>query len=287
MVWVHGERCIILRSMSSLPPVAITDAPDGTRNLFGVPVAPLTMPQVVERVAAAIATRKQLLIGVVNAAKITNMQRDEELRRSVLDADLVLADGMAVVWASRILGRSLPERVAGIDLMMELLRRGSDERWGVYFLGATQEVLDRVLAEVPTQFPGVRIAGSHDGYFGPDDEAAIAREIGASRADILLVAMTSPKKERFLARWSATLDVPVCHGVGGSFDVLAGKVERAPLSWQRMGLEWLYRVRQEPRRLWRRYLVTNTLFFGLVIKELVRTGSIKQRVALFSAFSLF
>ena len=94
--------------------------------------------------------------------------------------------------------------------------------------------------------------------------------ISSARPDILLVGMTSPKKERFLARWSDALTVPVCHGVGGSFDVLAGKVRRAPLLWQRLGLEWLYRVKQEPRRLWRRYLVTNTVFCAMVATSLAR-----------------
>jgi N-acetylglucosaminyldiphosphoundecaprenol N-acetyl-beta-D-mannosaminyltransferase len=120
-------------------------------------------------------------------------------------------------------------------------------------------------------YPGVQVAGSRDGYFKDAEEQAVAADIGASRADILLVAMTSPKKEKFLARWSETLGVPVCHGVGGSFDVMAGKVERAPDLWQRLGLEWLYRVKQEPRRLWRRYLVTNALFCGMLCSAFVRS----------------
>jgi SAM-dependent methyltransferase len=113
----------------------------------------------------------------------------------------------------------------------------------------------------------VVLAGRHHGYFPPEEEPAIARAIQAARPDILLVGMTSPRKERFLARWGSDLDIPVCHGVGGSFDVLAGKVRRAPRAWQRAGLEWLYRVLQEPRRLWRRYLVTNTLFCLLLLRE--------------------
>jgi N-acetylglucosaminyldiphosphoundecaprenol N-acetyl-beta-D-mannosaminyltransferase len=244
--------------------------PPSVHELFGIPIAPLTMAEVLDRVAEAIVRRTPLLIGVVNAAKVVNMQRDEALRRSVLEADLVVADGMAVVWASRALGAPLPERVAGIDLMMEILRRGHEAGWAIYCLGATQEVLGGVTTRIAADFPGVRIAGSHHGYFGQEDEPAIARAIRAAEADILFVAMTSPKKEEFLARWNQTLSVPVCHGVGGSFDVVAGKVQRAPASWQRLGLEWLYRVKQEPRRLWRRYLVTNVLFCALVLMELGR-----------------
>jgi N-acetylglucosaminyldiphosphoundecaprenol N-acetyl-beta-D-mannosaminyltransferase len=240
------------------------------REILGVPVDALTMDQVLDRVEDAIARRAPLQIGVVNAAKVVNMRRDPALREDVLSSDLILADGIAVVWAGRLLGRALPERVAGIDLMHGIFRRGAARGWRVFCLGATRAVLDGVLARVAADYPGVQVAGSHDGYFKDAEEESVAAEIGASRADVLLVAMTSPKKEKFLARWSAVLGVPVCHGVGGSFDVMAGKVDRAPEAWQRLGLEWLYRVKQEPRRLWRRYLVTNTLFCGMVAQAAVR-----------------
>ena len=197
----------------------------------------------------------------------------------MLDSDVVVADGVGVVWASRILGAALPERVTGIDLMTQMLRRGNEEKWAVYCLGATEDVLARVVAHIGEHYKGVRVAGHRNGYFSAADEPAIAESIRASGADILLVAMTSPKKEQFLARWHTTLNVPVCHGVGGSFDVVAGKVERAPESWQRLGMEWLYRVKQEPGRLWRRYLVTNVLFCGLVVKEFIRGGARKTGAA--------
>ena len=113
------------------------------------------------------------------------------------------------------------------------------------------------------------MVGRHHGYFTSQEEPGLVAAIADAKPDILLVGMSSPKKERFLARWGDQLGVPVCHGVGGSFDVLAGKVRRAPLAWQRLGLEWLYRVKQEPRRLWRRYLVTNTLFCAIVLSELI------------------
>jgi N-acetylglucosaminyldiphosphoundecaprenol N-acetyl-beta-D-mannosaminyltransferase len=245
--------------------------PVPVRQILGVPVNAMTMEQVLDRVQDAIARRAPLQIGVVNAAKVVNMRRDPALREDVLSSDLILADGIAVVWAGRILGRRLPERVPGIDLMHGMLRRGAGLGWRVYCLGATREVLDGVLARMAADYPGVQVAGSRDGYFKDAEEQAVAADIGASRADILLVAMTSPKKEKFLARWSETLGVPVCHGVGGSFDVMAGKVERAPDLWQRLGLEWLYRVKQEPRRLWRRYLVTNALFCGMLCAAFVRS----------------
>jgi len=254
-------------SPQSAPP-----ASPGTpiRNLFSIPVHAMRMEEVLERVDETIARRGGLQIGVVNAAKIVNMRRNDLLRRSVLSSDLILADGISVVWASRLLGRPLPERVAGIDLMMGMFRRGNERGYSLFCLGATDEVLDKVAARIKADFPNIRQVGRQNGYFPEEEEEAIAGHIAAANPDILLVAMTSPKKEKFLARWSGRLGTSVCHGVGGSFDVFAGKVMRAPERWQRLGLEWLYRLKQEPRRLWRRYLTTNTLFCAMVLSELLK-----------------
>jgi N-acetylglucosaminyldiphosphoundecaprenol N-acetyl-beta-D-mannosaminyltransferase len=246
-------------------------AAQGTRQeLLGVPIDALTMGQVLDRVDKAIVERDRLRIGIVNAAKLVHMRRDATLRADVLSCDLILADGVPVVWASRLLGRPLPERVAGIDLMLGMLRRGNQAGYRVYCLGASEGVLAAAVTRITREYRGIRLAGYHHGYFTPQEEPALVAAIAGAQPDILLVGISSPGKERFLARWSDQLGVPVCHGVGGSFDVLAGKVRRAPLAWQRLGLEWLYRVKQEPRRLWRRYLVTNTLFCGMVLSAFVR-----------------
>lgn len=236
-------------------------------ELFGISVAAVRMEDVLPMVDTAIAARRPFQIGVVNAAKVVNMQRDPRLRDDVLASDIVLADGMSLVWASRLIGRPLPERVAGIDLMFRLLERAAIKGHRVFCLGATQDVLDAAVANFRARYPAVIIAGTQHGYFTAGEEPRVAKAIADSRADIVFIAMTSPRKEQFLAQWSRVLDVPVWHGVGGSFDVAAGKVERAPILWQRLGLEWLYRVKQEPRRLWKRYLVTNTLFVRAVFSE--------------------
>lgn len=236
------------------------------RTLFDVSIHAATLSQVVAQCRAAIDTRRPLMIGVVNAAKIVNMARDPLLRNSVCSADLVLADGAAVVWASWLLRQPLPERVAGIDLFEALLALAHDQGYSVYLLGAKQEVLEEVVRRIGARHPGIRIAGYRNGYFGDAEAPAVARDIALAHPDMLFVAMTSPKKETFLAHHAAELAVPVCHGVGGSFDVLAGKVARAPRTWQRLGLEWLYRVLQEPRRLWKRYLVTNSAFIAMVAR---------------------
>ncbi len=238
-----------------------------SRRLFGFQIHAVTMQQTITLCERTIARHEHLTIGVVNVAKIVNMTRDLKLAEAVLRSDLVLADGIGVVWASHLLRAPLPERVAGIDLFEKMLALADRRGFSVYFLGATQEVLDEVLRRVRSDYPGLLIAGSRHGYFSDDEAEVVAEDIARARPQMLFVAITSPKKEIFLARWGRRIDVSVCHGVGGSFDILAGKVRRAPTAWQRLGLEWLFRVLQEPRRMWWRYLTTNTAFIGLLLRE--------------------
>jgi N-acetylglucosaminyldiphosphoundecaprenol N-acetyl-beta-D-mannosaminyltransferase len=241
-----------------------------TVSLFDIPIAAVTMDAALDLIDRAIVDRRPLQIGVVNAAKVVNMGSDAGLRGAVLSSDVIFADGASVVWASRLLGAPLPERVAGIDLMTGMLARGNTRHYRVFCLGATEEVLAATVARIRAEYPGVEVVGHHHGYFKRDKEERVARMIAIARPDILFVAMTSPKKEEFMARWSDEMKVPICHGVGGSFDVMAGKVKRAPELWQRLGLEWLYRVKQEPGRLWKRYLVTNVQFIMMVAREVFR-----------------
>ncbi|SHO51455.1 WecB/TagA/CpsF family glycosyltransferase [Desulfopila aestuarii] len=241
-----------------------------TVQLFDIPIKAMTMKQALDLIDTAIAISSPLQIGVVNAAKVVNMHRNPDLGADVLSSDVIFADGASVVWASRLLGNPLPERVAGIDLMMGMLERGNHKGYRVYLLGATEEINSTVAERITTDFPGVIVSGRRNGYYLPEEEESIANDIAQSEPDILFVAITSPKKEQFLSKWSDTIHVPICHGVGGSFDVYAGKVKRAPLAWQRCGMEWLYRLVQEPRRMWKRYLVTNSLFFWLTIIEVAK-----------------
>jgi N-acetylglucosaminyldiphosphoundecaprenol N-acetyl-beta-D-mannosaminyltransferase len=161
--------------------------------------------------------------------------------------------------------------------MMGILERGNGRGYRVYLLGAEEDVVRTVAERIQRDYPNVVIAGYRNGYFTAAEEAAIAAAIAAAKPDVLLVAITSPKKERFLAQWGPQLGVSVYHGVGGSFDVYSGKVLRAPPVWQRLGLEWLYRLLQEPGRLWRRYLHTNSMFIWLVIKDWLRNASGRKR----------
>ncbi|HEY6630838.1 MAG TPA: WecB/TagA/CpsF family glycosyltransferase [Rhizobiaceae bacterium] len=238
--------------------------------LFGVHFDAIRMEDVVARAHSAIATRRRLLIGVLNAAKIVNMRRDPLLRGSLMECDLMLADGQSVVWASKLLRRPLPERIAGIDIFENLLGLANRAKHSVYLLGARPEVLHTLEMQIRERFPDLRIVGSHHGYFDMKEAPQVADRIRQSGADMLFLGITSPKKEIFLGTYGPSLDVPVLHGVGGSFDIMAGLTRRAPASWQRLGMEWAYRVLQEPGRLWWRYLSTNTIFMLLTLRELVR-----------------
>lgn len=203
---------------------------------------------------------------VVNVAKLVNMQADATLKTSVENCDIINIDGMGVVWGARFLGHDVPERVAGIDLFYELLEMSAQQGYPVFLLGAEQKIVEKTAEVVKKLYPDINVAGYHHGYFW-DDEKAIVDKIQRSKAKLLFVAITSPKKENFINQWKEQLGVSFVMGVGGTFDVCAGKTKRAPLWMQKCGLEWLYRVIQEPRRMWKRYLITNTQFFLLLIKE--------------------
>lgn len=241
------------------------------QDLFGLSFDAVTLGEAVQQCRDALTDRSPMLVGVVNAAKAVNLRSDGMLRDSLLESDLLVADGQSVVWASRMLGRPLPERVAGIDLFEALLQVAADDDRSVYLLGAKREVLDALVETITTRWPGLRIAGHRDGYFDVEDSAAVAADIRASSPDMLFLGITSPKKEIFLGTYGPTLGVPIMHGVGGSFDVMAGVTRRAPRAWQGAGMEWAFRLLQEPRRMWRRYLRTNSAFLLLVARDVLRT----------------
>jgi N-acetylglucosaminyldiphosphoundecaprenol N-acetyl-beta-D-mannosaminyltransferase len=225
------------------------------------------MRETIARIVTAISGDQHLHHTVVNAGKIVNMHRDPQLRESVVNADIINADGQGVVWASRILGKPLKERVAGIDLMEELVKVAYLKGFKVFFLGAREDIVRTVVDHYSTVYSPDIIAGYRNGYFKREDEAKIARDIAASGANILFVAMSSPMKENFLYQHRNLLKkVNFIMGVGGSFDVVSGLVKRAPVWMQKSGFEWLYRVYQEPGRMFTRYLVGNARFVRLVLR---------------------
>ncbi|ATD02919.1 UDP-N-acetyl-D-mannosamine transferase [Pseudoalteromonas tetraodonis GFC] len=225
-----------------------------------------TMQETVSFIESRIEQKQFLQHVVVNVAKIVNMQKDPVLAESVKACEVINIDGMGVVFGARFLGHNVPERVAGVDLFHELLSMSAKRDFPVFLLGATEEVVSKTVSKVKAQNPNLNIAGYNDGYFW-DDEEAVVTKIRESGAKLLFVAITSPKKENFINKWQDKLGVDFVMGVGGTFDVVAGKVKRAPLWMQKAGLEWLYRVIQEPGRMWKRYLITNSKFAYLLIKD--------------------
>jgi N-acetylglucosaminyldiphosphoundecaprenol N-acetyl-beta-D-mannosaminyltransferase len=237
--------------------------------IAGIPVTNITEDEAVALIDELISVGGPHYGAVVNAAKVVAANQDPELKRALLNADFVTADGMSVVWASRLLGRSLKQRVTGIDLFERLLAHAAEQELTVYFLGARDESVRGLVELAWNRFPALRIAGYHNGYFQESDDDAICEEIMRSRADLLFVAMGSPKQELWITSNILLTGVRFALGVGGTFDHLSGKVRRAPKWMQSSGLEWLHRFVQEPARLWRRYLIGNSAFVLLIIKQLL------------------
>lgn len=236
-------------------------------SFLDIPIDALTMQETLNIIDAAIANRKPIHHVVVNAAKIVNAQKDEQLKASIVNCDIINADGQPIVWASKFLNTPLPERVAGIDLMESLVLLASKRNYRMFFFGAEEIIVKTVVEKYKKKYGPNVIAGYRNGYYSKQEEPAIAKQIAESLADILFVAITSPKKEVFLNKYKDIIKVPFIMGVGGSFDVIAGKTKRAPFWMQRWGLEWFYRVMQEPKRMWKRYLFGNSEFIFLVLKE--------------------
>ena len=227
-----------------------------------------SLKETLTQIKQAIDQKKQLHHVVVNASKIVDMQTDLYLRKSVNESDLINADGQAVVWASKLLGKPLKERVSGIDLMINLVELAAENSYKIFFLGAKEVVVKAVVDKYKTQYSEEIIAGYRNGYFRKNEESNIAREISNSGANMLFVAISSPIKENFLYNNKSSLNkVNFIMGVGGSFDVVSGKTKRAPKWMQDCGLEWFFRFIQEPKRMWKRYLYGNTKFIFLVLRE--------------------
>lgn len=232
-------------------------------SVMGLPLDLLTMDESVQRCLELIAKRNSQHV-VLNAAKVVMAHDDARLHQIIDKCPLINADGQSIVWASRLLGISVPERVAGIDLMHELVDKSSEHKLKIYLLGAKQEVVDRVASSFKSR--GAVVVGARNGFWDPEEESSVVAEIAVQKPDILFVAIPSPRKEKFLAEWILSLNVGLAFGVGGSFDVVAGATKRAPLAVQRLGLEWGYRLLQEPRRLSKRYFVGNSRFIWLLFR---------------------
>ena len=217
-------------------------------EILGVNVNSLTMAQAVEAVQQFIAEKKVALVATANAEMLMRSTQDEELKDILNQADLVVPDGAGTVWAAGHLGEPMPERVAGFDLAQELMREAPARGDRIYFFGSAPGVADKAKAKAEELYPGIQVVGTRNGFFTEADEPGIIAEIKAARPDILLAALGVPKQEKWLKKHMQELQVPVSIGVGGTLDVMAGVMERAPLWMQKAKLEWLFRGLKQPSR---------------------------------------
>jgi N-acetylglucosaminyldiphosphoundecaprenol N-acetyl-beta-D-mannosaminyltransferase len=245
-------------------------------ELLGVPVDVITSSETLHKIETSIISRNRLQHVALNVAKLVSLQKNTELREDVGSADIVGIDGMGIVLALRILGHKDVARVAGVDLMSDVLSLCAEKGFRPYFLGAKPDVVSRAVAVAIQKYPNLKFAGFQDGYFSERDDPIRMGRVKISGADCLFIGMPSPRKERLLREWRDKLDVPFIMGVGGSIDILAGTTKRAPQWMQSTGLEWAYRTYQEPRRMWRRYLSTNTRF-AFMLLGLMAGKARKQR----------
>lgn len=240
---------------------------EGRSDFLGVYFDAVTGAEAAERIMAMVASRTGGWVATVNVAILMMLRDEPALREYVEGSALVVADGQPIIWGSRLLTPSLPERVTGVDLLERLCALCEVRGRSVYLLGGTDDVVRQAAARIQDAYPALRL-GFADGYFPEGEAAERAQAVRDFGADILVVGMGVPRQERFImAQWE-TLGVPVAIGVGGSFNVIAGTLRRAPLWMQRAGLEWFYRLKQEPRRLFKRYAVTNTQFCFRYAKEI-------------------
>jgi N-acetylglucosaminyldiphosphoundecaprenol N-acetyl-beta-D-mannosaminyltransferase len=235
-------------------------------QIFGINIDLYTLGETLSLIDTCIKQKKKLCHTVVNANKIVLMQTDAMLKESVNTADVINVDGQAVVWAARLLGVSVPERVAGIDLMEALVEQSHVNKQKVFLLGAKEEVVSKLADIYSKRYSDKLIAGFRNGYFKEAEEPEVIKMINSSGAQMLFVAISSPRKENFLNKYKGKLNINFVMGVGGSFDVIAGHVRRAPVLLQNLGLEWFFRLMQEPRRMAGRYLYSNAAFLVLLAR---------------------
>lgn len=236
-------------------------------HLFGLDVLDISLPETVEYINASIRKGMVLLREDLNAYKVVMMKENAAFYDTLRRSDFINADGFSILLASKLLGRPIQKRVTGIDLMEALIAGAANNNFRVFFFGAQEEVVTKVVEHYKSLFGENIIAGYRNGYYKEEESDQIAQQIAASQAHMLFVAINSPKKEFFLDKYKNKLNTSFLMGVGGSFDVIAGKVDRAPVWMQRNGLEWLYRFYQEPLKMWRRYTLGNLKFLGSLVRE--------------------
>lgn len=234
-------------------------------EILGIKISKFKMEEALAYLDSLIQKGQKAMVVTPNSEMIVLARKDRELARILNNADLSVPDGAGVVMASRLLKNPLAERVAGFDLMQESLALASRKGYTVYLLGAEPGIVDLASEKIKESYPGIRISGTHHGFLADGLEERVLADLNKIKPDILYVGMGVPRQEKFLDKHLKEIDVKVAMTVGGSFDVLAGKVRRAPLWMQRLNLEWLYRLIQEPARIGR--MLALPVFVFLVIKQ--------------------
>lgn len=239
-------------------------------SIFNIRINPLTISEFLAIIESGIREGRHIAQFGVNSATINDVVRSDEFRNILNSVELIHIDGMSVVWALRSFGFHIPERVATPDLADDLLVLADREKLKVFLFGAQEEILIRCRQNIEKKYPGLVIAGCRNGFYSPGEEEEILDLINTARPDIILLGMSSPRKEQFYYKYRHNLNAGYILGVGGYFDIMAGTIKRAPLWMQNAGLEWLFRLIQEPKRLWKRYFIGIFQFFWLVIREKLR-----------------
>jgi len=228
------------------------------------------MAQAVATVEGWIEQRQRHYVCVTGVHGVMESQRDENLRRTHAGAGLVTPDGMPLLWLGRLRGFTHMNRVYGPDLMLQLCERSVAEGYRHYLYGGGEGIAQRLSEKLRERFPGIRMVGAHSPPFRPltpEEDEEVVRRINVARPDIVWVGLGTPKQERWMEAHRDRLEASVLIGVGAAFDFHSGAKRQAPRWMQNSGLEWLFRLANEPRRLWRRYLVNNTWFVTLVLAE--------------------
>jgi len=251
--------------------------------VWGLPLAPLTMPQALDRAEALVDARRPSFFITANLNYAMLTDADPRLRRLNERAAFLLADGMPLVWAARFGPRPLPERVAGADLVLKLCERAAAKGHRIFLLGGPPGLAEQAAAELLRRFPGLVIAGTECPPFGErtaEEDAALAARVRGARPDLLFVAFGQPKGELWIERHLEALGVPVSVQIGGSFDFVTGRLRRAPRWMQRTGLEWVYRFLQEPRRLGSRYARNLWFLFRMTLGALFLRRTRRRKPAI-------
>lgn len=246
-------------------------------KILGFEVDKITCSELLDKIEEFICSRKPHKFAAVNPFYLLEARKYPEFAKYINECDIVTADGVGILFAGWLLGRPFPERVAGIDIFSKLIEKASRANWRLYFLGAQPGIAEKAYQNLKKKYHNLNVVGIHHGYFREDEEKEIVKDIKSKSPDILIVCLGVYRQEMFIQKYQMEMAVPVSCGLGGILDIYAGRFKRAPKQMEKVGLDWLFRLIQEPRRLWKRYLVGNTIFILLILREVIKILVLKRK----------